>query len=413
MRAEILTIGNEILNGSRVDTNAAFLARKLDAIGIEVRYRSSAGDDMDMLEEAMILALRRADIVIATGGLGPTDDDITKKAICKVFKRNLIFHEDILEDLKKRFAVREIKMPAINQNQALLPQGARFLANRIGSALGIIIEERNRFFCAMPGVPREMETMTEEELLPLLMEKLGREVIVRHMIRTTGIIESELAEIVGPLYRTKEGVSLAYLPSTRGVDLQIKGTGTVREEVVANVAAMAEAIREKVEDDIYTEDDRELEEVIADLLVEQGKTLATAESCTGGLLGGRITRIPGSSRYFLGGVVAYDNRIKINQLGVPAETLEKFGAVSSETARSMARGVREKFEADIGVSITGVAGPTGGSEEKSVGTVFIGVAADYFESAFKSNLGTDRDMIRNRACTAALDMVRRLLLGKL
>lgn len=409
MIAEIITIGDELLYGARVDTNAVFLAQKLDSAGIEVKYITTTGDNMDQMVDAINLAMRRAEIIITTGGLGPTDDDITKKAICKVFKRNLIFHEDVLEDLQKRFAARGLKMPAINQNQALLPQGAKLLANKYGSALGIVIEEKGQFFCSMPGVPIEMKTITEEELLPILMARMGNTVIIRHKLRAAGIMESSLAEKIRPGLKFSEGISLAYLPSYRGIDLCIKGTGTVKEEVEAGVKLLADGIRKTAGGYIFTEDDRQLEEVVGDLLKENGLTLATAESCTGGLLGGRITAIPGSSRYYLGGVVAYANEVKMNRLGVVRDTIERFGAVSAETAKAMAAGVIKALGADLGVSVTGIAGPDGGTDEKPVGTVFVGIATSNREIARKYSLGDNREMIRKRAVTAALDMVRREL----
>jgi nicotinamide-nucleotide amidase len=411
MIAEILTIGDELLRGARLDTNSAFLARKLDEIGIEVRYKSTAADDMDRLEEAISLALRRADIIITTGGLGPTDDDITKKAICKVFKRNLIFHENVLADLEKRFTARGMKMPSINQNQALLPQGAGFLANRTGSALGIVIDEHGKYFCSLPGVPTEMETMTVEELVPHLRQRSGDRVMVRHLIRTIGVPESALAEKFRTGLKLPEGVSLAYLPSYGKVDLAIKGTGAIHEEVQTAVDQTAATIRALAGDAVFTEDDRELEAVIGDLLVEAGLTLATAESCTGGLLGGRITRAPGSSRYFLGGVVAYANEVKTGTLRVPKETLDAAGAVSAETAEAMAVGVRHLTGASIGVAVTGVAGPDGGTADKPVGTVFVGLATDKAVTSKKYLMGGDREIVRERTVLSALDMVRRALLG--
>jgi len=411
MIAEIITIGDELLYGSRLDTNATFLGSRLDSIGLDVRYKSTVGDSPGILVEAFFLALRRADAVIVTGGLGPTEDDITKKCICKVFRRNLVFHEEILADLQKRFARRGMPMPAINQNQALLPQGATFLPNRTGSALGIVIEEQGKFFCAMPGVPGEMRTMVDEQLIPVLKAKLGRMVIRRHVLRTVGIIESALAEKIRPVLRFADGVTLAYLPSYRGVDLCIKGIGTIEEEVASGVRILAEAIRGKIGKYIFTEDDRELEEVVGEILVAQSKTLAVAESCTGGLLGGRITRIPGSSRYFRGGIIAYDNEIKIGLLGVPAETIEQFGAVSAETAEAMAVGVGQALKADIGLAVTGIAGPAGGTDEKPVGTVFIGLATPGGVVHRLLQAGNDREINRELAVTAALNMVRKELLG--
>jgi len=411
MIAEILTIGDELLCGSRIDTNAAYIARRLDVLGVDVRYKSTAGDNLDLLEEAISLALRRADIIIATGGLGPTDDDITKKVICKVFKRNLIFHEDVLAEIEKRFAARGVKMPSINQNQALLPQGAGFLPNRIGSALGIVIDEQGKFFCALPGVPNEVEIMVDEELAPLLAQRPGNRVIIRRVLRTTGIIESALAEIIRILPKIPDGVSLAYLPSYRGVDLALKGTGTVAKEVQAAVDTAAGNLRQAVAKYIYTEDDRELEEIVGELLVQQGKTLATAESCTGGLLGGRLTRTSGSSRYYRGGVVAYADEVKRERLGVPETIIAQNGAVSAETAEAMASGVREAIGADLGVAITGLAGPTGGTDDKPVGTTFIALATPAGLTSEKYILGRHREANRERAVTIALDMVRKALLG--
>jgi len=410
MIVEIITIGDELLAGSRIDTNSAFIAGRLESIGLEVRYITSIGDSMDVMVEAISHALRRSDIILATGGLGPTDDDVTKNAICKVFKRKLIFHEDILKSLEKRFADRGIKMPAINQNQALLPQGARFLANKTGSALGIIIDEHGKFFCAMPGVPREMKVMVDEGLLPLLQETYGAPVIVRHRLRTTGIMESALAEKIRPDLNFPDGVSLAYLPSYRGVDLYVKGRGQVAEETRAYVDKVVEVIKKHATPWIYTESDMNLEEIVGLLLTDKKKTLATAESCTGGLLGGTVTAVAGSSAYYLGGVVAYANEVKIKTLGVPAETIEKHGAVSSETARAMAVGVCQLTGSDIGVSVTGIAGPDGGTPEKPVGTIFIGLAHNGQTQAERYSFGNDREINRERTVTAALEMVRRSLI---
>lgn len=408
---ELISIGDELLYGATVDTNAAYLARKLDAIGLDIRFKSTAPDNLEYLTEAISLALRRAHLVITTGGLGPTDDDITKKAICKVFKRNLVFHENIAEDLQKRFAARGIRMPAINQNQALLPQGARFLQNRNGSALGIMIEEQGRLFCSLPGVPSEMRLMTDEELIPYLAPLVKNQVTIRRRIRTVGIIESALAEKIRPALQFAEGVTLAYLPSYRGVDLAIKGIGTVEQEVRAGVDLLADAIRRMVPKYIYTEDNRDLEAVIGDLLLERSLTLAAAESCTGGLLSGRITRASGSSRYFLGGIVAYSNDIKMNQLDVEAGIIDAHGAVSEETAIAMADGIRNKTGASLGISVTGIAGPDGGTEEKPIGTVYVGLS--YQDKAYARHfmMGRDREINRERSVTAALNLIRKELLG--
>lgn len=411
MRTEIITIGDELLNGMRVDTNSAFLADRLDSIGLTVTFKSSVGDDLDRMAEAFHLALSRSEIIVVTGGLGPTDDDMTKKGICKVFKRNLIFHEEVLEQMNQRFEKRGLTMPPINQNQALLPQGAKFLDNRLGTALGIVITDRNRLFCAMPGVPMEMREMTDRELIPLLKQKVGNRVSIRRVIRTTGAIESAIAEKIRPVLKFAEGVSLAYLPSYRGVDLVVKGRGTIAEEVQAGVDILADRIVKLLDDVIYTEGEIEPEEVVGKLLRAKGKTLAVAESCTGGMLGEMITSVAGSSDYFLGGIIAYDNKIKINHLGVAATTIERFGAVSAECAKEMAQGVVRMLGADLGVSITGLAGPGGGTDEKPVGTVFIGLATTQRAVHKKLNLGSERGINRQRSTAAALEMIRQALIG--
>ncbi len=395
----------------RVDTNATFLAERLDRIGLPATFISSVGDDIERMAESFHLALSRSEIIITTGGLGPTDDDMTKKGICKVFKRNLIFHEEVLDQLNIRFEKRGLTMPPINQNQALLPQGAKFLDNRFGSALGIVITDRNKLFCSMPGVPREMREMTDAELIPLLKQRVGNLVSIRRVLRTSGAMESVLAEKIRPVLKFAEGVSLAYLPSYRGVDLVVKGRGTIAEEVQAGVDILADRIANLLGDVIYTEGEIEPEEVVGNLLREKGKTLAVAESCTGGLLGGMLTNLPGSSDYFLGGVIAYDDNIKRDHLAVPPETIERFGAVSAECAKAMAQGVVRLVGADLGVSITGIAGPGGGTDEKPVGTVFIGLATSDRAVHKKLTLGSDRTINRLKATAGALEMIRQALIG--
>jgi len=411
MDVELISIGDEIITGHTIDTNSAYIAPRLAEIGLHVTYKTSVGDDLPRMEEVILRGLKRADIVIATGGLGPTDDDITKRAICRVFRRNLVFHEDILEDIKKRFEARGIKMPAINQNQALLPQGATFLTNKTGSALGIVIEEDGKIFASMPGVPREMRMMLDDELIPLLKSKVKSDFIKVIKLRTTGIMESSLAEkYISPL-KIPDNIKFAYLPSYRGVDLRIISTGGTEEAAAEPAEKLAATIREKAGKYIYGEGEITLEETIGNLLRERKQTLATAESCTAGLLAGRITDIPGSSDYFDRGVVTYSNRSKSELLGVPEETIEKYGAVSKETAEAMALGIRRKAGVDYGVSVTGIAGPAGGTEEKPVGTVFIAVASADGVVSRKFSMARDREINRRRSVYAALEMLRRTILG--
>ncbi|MEW6014764.1 MAG: competence/damage-inducible protein A [Candidatus Zixiibacteriota bacterium] len=411
MIIELITIGDEIISGHTVDTNSAMIARKLLDIGFWVTYKSAVGDEPKRMEEVIYQALKRADIVIATGGLGPTDDDITKRVIVKVFKRNLVFHEEVLEDIKKRYQARGIKMPSINQNQALLPQGAMFLPNRLGSAVGIVIAEGNRIFAALPGVPREAEVMVAEQLIPYLEANLRKEHLRVIKLRTTGIIESALAEKIKTLPRLPENVHLAYLPWYGGVDLRIMSFGQTKEMATVPAENFAKQLRQIAGKYIYGEDEATLEGVIGNLLRERHQKLATAESCTAGLLAAKITDIPGSSDYFERGVVAYSNQSKMELLGVPSALLEQLGAVSQEVAEAMASGVREKALVDYGVAITGIAGPGGGTAEKPVGTVFIATSSEAGIRSRKLQLGPDREMNRKRSVFAALELLRRTILG--
>jgi len=410
MTVEIITIGDEIISGHTIDTNSAFIAQKLAEIGLPVLYKTAVGDDIRLMEEVISQALRRVDIVIVTGGLGPTDDDVTKRAIVKVFKRNLVFHEDVLEDLKKRFAERGIEMPSINQNQALLPQGATYLANKTGSAVGIVIEENGKIFASLPGVPREMQVMTTEELVPFLKSHSQHGYLKIIKLRTTGIMESALAEKIKPYIKIPDNIKFAYLPSYGGVDLRIIAEGDDKDEIDKSAEMLASKLREIVGKYIYGENDDTLEAVVGRLLKERKQTLATAESCTAGLLSGKITDVPGSSGYFERGFVTYTNESKSELLGVPEQTIIEHGAVSSQTAETMASGAREKARTDYGIAITGIAGPDGGTEEKPVGTVFIAVASDKGVVSKKFLMARDREINRNRSVYAALEMLRRVIL---
>jgi len=410
MTVEIVTIGDEIISGHTIDTNSAFIAQKLAEIGLPVVFKTAIGDDIRLMEEIFSLAMKRADIVIATGGLGPTDDDVTKRAIVKVFKRNLVFHEDVLEDLKKRFAERGLEMPSINQNQALLPQGATYLANRTGSAIGIVIEEDGKIFVSLPGVPREMHIMVEEELIPFLRARIKQSYLRIIKLRTTGIIESALAEKIKPHIKIPDTIKFAYLPSYGGVDLRIIASANSREETDKAAEQLAAKLRELVGKYIYGENDDTLEAVIGKLLKDRHQTLATAESCTAGLLAGKITDVPGSSQYYDRGFVTYTNESKTELLGVPEKILKDHGAVSSQTAEAMAAGAREKSRTNYGVAITGIAGPGGGTEEKPVGTVYIAVASDNEVVSKKFLMARDREINRSRSVYAALEMLRRAIL---
>jgi nicotinamide-nucleotide amidase len=410
MKAEIISIGDEILYGQIADTNSPFIAEKLDVEGIEVVFSTSVGDDINRIAEAFYAAMSRTDVIIATGGLGPTSDDLTKKAIVKGFKRNLVFHEEILKEIEKSFEKRGLSMPKIDQNQALLPQGAKPLANRWGVAPGIFIEGKNTLFFALPGVPQEMKGMLENEVLPILRSKKPEGFVIHRKLKTTGIAESAIYEKIEELIDPKGDVKIAFLPSYLGVDLRLTTSGKQAKEGETKIEELEKRIREILGTYIYGTDDQTLEEVVGDLLSEKGKTIAVAESCTGGLIGAKFTNISGSSKYFERGVVTYSNQAKTELLKIPPEIIEKHGAVSEEVAILMAEEVRKLAKTDYGLSATGIAGPTGGTPEKPVGLVYIGFAHADGSFAQKFQFGEDRMTNRERAAQAALTMVRLFLI---
>ena len=411
MKTAILTIGDELLYGQTIDTNSAFLARGLISIGYEPAYKETVGDVIEAVEESIIKLCHRAKLVIATGGLGPTHDDITKKAICRAFKRNLVLYDDILKFIGERYARQKREMPAAAQSQALLPQGCRPLQNNWGTAPGIVIEERGVMFVALPGVPFEMENLFNHQLKPLLPPAPGGKVITFKQLRTSGIVESVIYEKEREFLGPKEPVKVAFLPGYSGVDLRLTVKDTPRSEAEKQIREFEAKIRGQIEKYIYAEGEATLSEAVGNLLREKKVKLATAESCTGGLLSKILTDIPGSSDYYLGGVVSYSNESKIELLNVPAELIEKFGAVSSEVAEAMALGTRKITHADFALSITGIAGPTGGSEGKPVGTTWIGMATDDGVSSKQHIFGADREVNRMRAAVGALNMLRMKLIA--
>jgi len=404
MKAEIITIGDEILYGQTIDTNSAYIGEKLNELGIEIVYKTTVGDNIKNICDALENALNRADIIIATGGLGPTNDDVTKKAVVRVFKRNLVFHEEILRKVEEGFKRRGISMPKINQNQALLPQGSKAIPNQWGSAPGIFIEEERKLFFSLPGVPLEMRSMMESDVLKILSRK-AKTKIFQKRLRTTGVPESVIYEKVEPLIRLRTGVFFAFLPSYSGVDIKL--TSRLKE----SLEDVEKRIKAILGDCIYGERDITLEEVVGKLLLEKGKTISVAESCTGGLIGKKFTNVSGSSQWFERGVISYSNRAKMELLDIPGDILEKYGAVSEKVAILMAEGIRKISKTDYGLSATGIAGPTGGTKEKPVGLVYIGFAHESGSFTQKSIFGEDRNTNRERTAQAALNLVRLFLQG--
>lgn len=408
--AEIITIGDELLLGETTDTNAGYIARKLSGIGLSVQFKSTVGDSLERIEETIRHALKRAQVVITTGGLGPTDDDLTKKVLVKFFKRQLVLNEQLLEEIRERYHRRGIEMPAINEEQALLPNNSTIFKNDIGSAAGIGIIENDYYFISLPGVPTEMRHVLDNEVIPFLAKQNFGQDIKITTLRLNGIVESSLAEAISADLELEPGVKLAYLPSESGVDLRIVATADSKDKAESKAQKLVKQIEKKVGRFVYGYDSDSLQSVTGQLLSDNDKLLAVAESCTGGKLGEIITSVPGSSGYFAGGIIAYSNEVKISELGVKKTTLNKYGAVSAETAIEMALGARKRFSADFALSITGVAGPGGGSDDKPVGLTFIGIATAQKSYAKEFNFGRDRETNRARASYAALELLRKDIL---
>ena len=414
MKIEVVTIGDELLLGFTIDTNAAHLARTLAAEGVEIARRTTCGDSAESIATAVREALDRAGAVITTGGLGPTSDDLTKPSIAALFGREMVLDEEHLAWMEERWRTRfQRAMPASNRQQAMLPAGATKLTNNHGSAPGIWLEDdKGRWVAMLPGVPREMRGMLADTLLPRIRERRGdvATVVRSRTLRTTGIGESHIADLVGSIAGGVGDVQLAYLPNADGTDLRLTVRGAAPDEADARLAESAARLRSTVGDAIYGEDRADLADVVLSLCRAGGVSVGVAESCTGGMLGARLTSIPGSSDVVRGGIIAYSNEIKTSLLSVPADLIAQHGAVSEPVARAMAMGARSATGADATLSITGVAGPGGGSDEKPVGTVWIALNWKGSVEAKRFNMVGDRGEIRHRSAQAAMELLRRRLL---
>ena len=409
MKVEVVTIGTELLLGQIVDTNAAELGRALAGAGVEVVRHLSVADRPAAIRAAVAEALERTGFVITTGGLGPTRDDMTKREVAALFGKPLEMDAKVLRSLEERFRRLARTMPAVNRTQAEVPAGATVLPNPRGTAPGLWVEENGRVVVMLPGVPSEMRGLLAEEVLPRLAAR-GAGVVVRsRTVRTTGIAESALAERVGAIEEELEPLTLAYLPSVAGVDLRVTAWGLRDDDADRRLDAATAQLRKSAGDHYYGDDGADLAAVVLDQLRTRTARLVIAESCTGGLLGGRITAIPGASDVFIGGVIAYDNVVKSGTLDVRPELLEQYGAVSEQVVTAMAEGVQRQFAVDAALAITGIAGPSGGTPEKPVGTVWLAVRFGAESRALQRIFPGDRGEIRARAAQAALDLLRRLL----
>jgi nicotinamide-nucleotide amidase len=414
MNAEIITIGDELLIGQVIDTNRALIAERLNDLGISVVRMTSVGDNEADIFAALGESFVHWDIVVVTGGLGPTHDDITRSAVCKFFDRRLRNDPVVLEHIRNLFAARGMAMTERNEQQALVPEGCTIISNRIGTAPGYIFEERGKRMIVLPGVPFEMQTMVDEEVVPVLRKIPRSSYVLHRTLRTAGIPESSLADRLGDiptLLSEKKGLSLAFLPSPRGVKLRISAVGSNKDELTRDIKSLEQEILSRAGRCIYSVDDEELEVVIGKILFERKQTLSIAESCTGGLIADRITDVPGSSKYFERAWVTYSNESKTSELHVDPNLLSLHGAVSKQVASAMAEGARAIAGTSYAISTTGIAGPDGGSIEKPVGLIWIGFADERESLAVKFHTGTLRRTIKERAAQAALILLYKKLMN--
>jgi nicotinamide-nucleotide amidase len=408
---EIVTIGTELLLGHLVDTNSAFVASALADIGVDVYAKHSVGDNPERLEAMLRGALDRADGVITTGGLGPTVDDLTKEAVAAATGTHLELHEPSLHAIEERFAMMNRTMSDNNRRQAMLPMPGVVLDNPHGTAPGFIaMREDGKFVAGMPGVPREMRAMMKDTLVPWLLERFDlHQTITTRTIHTIGIPESELDRRIEDLFRSSENPKIAVLAHGGRCDVKIMAKAESVEAAKAMIAPIEREVRERIGYGIYGVDEQTVESQIIDALRRRRQTIATAESCTGGAISDALVRVPGASDVFQGGVVAYNNTVKRSMLDVPADILREHGSVSVETAVAMARGARRRLGADVAIATTGVAGPTGGTEEKPVGLVWFALVADGEPRTYRATFPGDRNDIRVRATMAGLSAIWRYL----
>lgn len=410
IKAEIITIGDEILYGQITDTNTQWISAELDKIGIKTVRKSSVGDTKEAILSILAEAQSRADMVLITGGLGPTKDDITKKTMCTYFGSSLEINQEALAEVTAFFAKRGRELTGLNLGQAEIPTNATYIRNSYGTAPAMWFEHDNTVFVSMPGVPFEMKGIMKDTILPKLQAHFKTPFIYHKVIRTIGIGESFLAEMIETWEDAlPEHIGLAYLPSMGNVKLRLTGVGENEAQVAAEVEAQFQLVLPTIQEFVYGFGDDEIEQVVGRLLKEKGLTVAVAESCTGGYLAHQFTKVAGSSAYFLGGVLAYSNDVKINSLGVTESTLAQFGAVSEETIIEMAQNVRTLCKASIGLATSGIAGPDGGSDEKPVGTIWIAMATETEVITKKLQLGGSREQNIHLTAVNLLNLVRKKL----
>ena len=413
MKAEIVSIGSEILRGKIVDTNANFIAQKLAELSIDLSYISAVGDNQKMLLSLLKKALSRSDLIITTGGLGPTEDDITYPVIAKTLHLKLIKSPEAEKNLKRILHSIKIKLSPSNLKQAYLPEGAKVIINKYGTAPAMILEKDNKIISSFPGVPYEMKKLIEENLLPYLKEKFPPSVIKKSKtLKITGLGESSVNELIRNYINEQTNFSFGIYANPEDIQIQITTQAPTEKEVDQLLQFSSNQLTKILGSYVYGNDQQSLEEVVGNLLKEKNIKVAVAESCTGGMLGEIITNIPGSSEYFQGGVISYNAKIKEELLKVPQEIIKKYGEVSAQVARLMAEGVRKCCYSDIGISITGISGPGGATEKKQVGLVYMALANGKKILVQKHQLFGNRQQIRLRASRRALNLLRMYLIKK-
>jgi nicotinamide-nucleotide amidase len=411
MNAEIITIGDELLIGQVIDTNSAWLGQQLSGLGIKLHYKSSISDSREAILNALHDAELRSDVIIITGGLGPTKDDITKVTMCEYFNTNLIQNEKVLNWVQSIFSLRKMPMLDVNNMQALVPANCEVLWNKNGTAPGMWFDVNNKIFISMPGVPFEMKTIFEEEAVSKLKSKFKLPSIFHRTLQTVSIGESFLAKKIEDIEDSLPShIKLAYLPSVGAVRLRFSAYGDDKNTLEKEVEQFVKQVYERISNYIYGEGDASLTQTLGDLLKEKNQTVSTAESCTGGYIAHQLTSVAGSSAYFMGSIVSYANYIKTQELGISDELLKSYGAVSEECVKQMANAVRIKMNTTYGIACSGIAGPNGGSNDKPVGTVWIAIASEKETNAQVFNFGDNRERTIQRTGLMAMDLLRKIIL---
>lgn len=413
MKAEIISIGSEILKGQITDTNANFIAKKLVELSIDLEHISVVSDNPESLLSTLRLAFQRSTLIITTGGLGPTEDDITYQTIARVLNLKLIKYPGVEENLKRIFRKINTALSPSNLKQAYLPEGAKIIINQYGTAPAMILEKDKKIICSFPGVPHEMKNLIEENLIPYLKEKFPPAMIKKSKtLKITGLGESSVNELIRDYINKQINFSFGIYANPEDIQVQVTTQAPTEKEVEKILQSSVNQLSKILGNYIYGSDEETIEEVVGNLLKSKKLKVSVAESCTGGMLGEMITRIPGSSKYFQGGVISYNARVKENLLKVPPETIIKYGEVSRQVAKLMAEGVRRYCHSDIGISITGIAGPGGATDKKKIGLVYMALANGKKTLAQKHQLFGDRQLIRLRSARRALNMFRMYLMEK-